>query len=80
MSVSMYTAIVIQTSEVRCGASRGLLSNSNNETYQGEIWVMKEGKMHSLLLSTKPTFEFASDAIHHMEDLVSAIRKIDLTA
>ena len=75
MSLSMYTAMVIQTSEVCAGSSRDFEGK-----YSGEIWVMREGELHSLLLSTKAAFDDGVTAAAHMEDLIERIRDIDLTA
>jgi len=78
MSVSLRTALVIQTSgnDIHCECSG---QDRATEKFVGAIWLYHDGYPHELLADTDPIFDTAEIAAAKMEAAVAEIRKMDLT-
>jgi hypothetical protein len=72
--IDLRTALIIQNNEVRCEAG-----GPDPETKKFVGWIMRDVERWEPLLNTQPIFETADEARKAMNDLVIAIRGIDLS-
>jgi len=73
MSISLLTAMTIQSRSVRCEAG------GPSETHRKYIgWIMLDVPRWHPLLNTEPVYESAEDAVKAMEEVVAAVRRADL--
>ena len=77
MSVSMTTALTIQGwPDTKSIKSNGIyITTAEKDSYwSGFVYLAKGGNLHSLLLSTKPTFESEEAAMNYLKGIVTRIR------
>lgn len=75
MALSLLTALILQNNEIRCLA----MGPFPNNKYGSVAYLVKFGKRVSPVISIEfGKYTTCSEAINDLEDVISAVRKLDL--
>lgn len=84
MGITRLTAMTIQgwpeTDTLDADGLFATAGRASGELWAGELYLMKGGDLHTLLVSTEPIHETGEAAVASIRELVTKVKAIDLDA